>query len=269
VVSAPTGGGVLTNLRLFTKERDAAKLRKTFLSIAFDGEETVRAPLVDFFGTGPGWNPYSSLPMTVSEDGTLTCRFPMPFQKRAVVSVVRDAPGAVDIGGGISVDPRSFASDSLLFHARWRPPEIVRTRPFVDWHIATLGGRGHLIGTVLDVENPPNAAWWGEGDEKIYVDGEGFPGIFGTGTEDYFGYAWSSTQLFFHPYHAQTRATGPGFSGQFSMNRFHVLDPIPFERSLRFDLEAWHWNDTTMTMDATLYWYSRPAGADDFPSSPR
>ncbi len=266
IVAAAPGGGVLTALHLFTRERDPAMLRTTFLSIAFDGEETVRAPLVDFFGTGPGWNPYSSLPLTVGDDGTLACRFPMPFQKRAVLSIVREGPGTVEISGSISVDPRSFESDSLLFHARWRPSEIVRTRPFRDWHIATLGRRGHLVGTVLEVENPSGVAWWGEGDEKIYVDGETFPSIFGTGTEDYFGYAWSSTQLFAHPYHAQTRATGPGFSGQFSMNRFHVLDPIPFESSLRFDLEAWHWSDTSMTMAAILYWYARPSGTDDFPS---
>jgi hypothetical protein len=49
------------------------------------------------------------------------------------------------------------------------------------------------------------------------------------------------------------------------MNRFHVLDPIPFESSLRFDLEAWHWSDTSMTMAAILYWYARPSGTDDFP----
>jgi hypothetical protein len=258
----------LTELRLFTAERDPARLRSTFLSVAFDDEETVHAPLVDFFGTGPGWNPYASLPLTVGADGWLVCRFPMPFRRRAVVSIYRHdkaPPGAVEIAGEITVDPRRFAPDTLLFHARWRPVEVLRTRPFRDWHIATLEGSGHLVGTVLDVDNPAGVAWWGEGDEKIYVDRETFPGIFGTGTEDYFGYAWSSGQLFAHPYHAQTRATGPGFSGQFSMNRFHVLDPIPFDRSLRFDLEAWHWSDTSLALDATLYWYARPDGSDDFP----
>ena len=69
---------------------------------------------------------------------------------------------------------------------------MLPTRPFRDWHVAGIQGQGHLVGTVLDVENPPAAAWWGEGDEKIYVDGEAFPSLFGTGTEDYFGYAWST-----------------------------------------------------------------------------
>ena len=120
---------------------------------------------------------------------------------------------------------------------------------------------------MLDIENPPGTAWWGEGDEKIYVDGESFPGLFGTGTEDYFGYAWSTPERFEHAYHAQTAAPGNGFGGLWSMNRFHILDPIPFARSLRFDLEIWHWTETTVAVDATVYWYARPGGRDDLHSS--
>jgi hypothetical protein len=120
------------------------------------------------------------------------------------------------------------------------------------------------VGTVLDVENPPGAAWWGEGDEKITIDGESFPSLFGTGTEDYFGFAWSTPETFAHAYHAQTQAPG-GFGGRFSMNRFLILDPVPFTRSLRFDLEIWHWTDTSIAADAVLYWYARPGARDDFP----
>ncbi len=263
VIPAPAGGGQLTELRLGTAERNPEKLAATTLSIAFDGEETIRAPLVAFFGTSPGWNPYTSLPMTVSADGTLTCRFVMPFNKRAVITIASDGPGAA-VGGSAVVDARPFGPDALLFHARWRPRALLATRPFRDWHIGTIEGRGHLVGTMLDVENPPSAVWWGEGDEKISVDGEPFPSLFGTGTEDYFGFAWSTPEPFAHAYHAQTRAPGTGFAGLFSMNRFHVLDPIPFTRSLRFDLEIWHWTDTSIAADALLYWYASPGSGDDF-----
>src|SRR5450432_159892 len=261
---APSGGGRISTLRLATSERDPEKLRATLLALSFDGEETVRVPLVDFFGTGPGWNAYRSLPMTVSEDGTLTCRFPMPFAKTGSLSITREVAGAVDVAGTITIDPVPFGRDTLLFHARRRAPESVATRPRRDWHLATLSGRGQLVGTVLDVENPAGVGWWGEGDEKIRVDGEAFPSWFGTGTEDYFGYAWSSLGRFAHPYHAQTLAPAASFGGRFSMNRFHVIDPIAFDRSLTFDFEAWHWSDTRMTLEATLYWYARPGGADDF-----
>jgi hypothetical protein len=266
---APPGGGRVATLSLSSSERDPDKLRTTVVTMSFDGEETVRAPLVDLFGTGPGWNAYASLPMTVGADGTLTCRFPMPFARTGRLSVTREAPGAVDVRGTLTIDPVPFDESSLLFHARQRPAESFATRPFRDWHVATLTGRGRLVGTVLDAENPPGVAWWGEGDEKISVDGERFPSWFGTGTEDYFGYAWSSLERFAHPYHAQTLAPAAPFAGRFSMNRFHVIDPIPFSRSLSFDFEAWHWSDTRMTLEATLYWYARPGGGDDFRSGPR
>jgi hypothetical protein len=264
-IAAPEGGGQVSELRFTTAERADDKLGVTWLSIAFDGEETVRAPLVAFFGTGRGWNPYSSLPMTVSADGSLVCRFPMPFAKRAVVTVEHNGSG-VTLAGQVVVDAVRFGPDALLLHAGWRPRAILATRPLRDWHIGTLEGVGHEVGTLLDVENPPTAAWWGEGDEKITVDGEAFPSLFGTGTEDYFGYAWSTPEPFEHAYHAQTVAPGDGFGGLFSMNRFHILDPIPFSRSLRFDLEIWHWSETSIAADALLYWYARPGGRDDFPS---
>ena len=267
-VPAPEGGGRLTELRLATSERAADKLRAMTLTLAFDGDETVSAPLVAFFGTGPDIVPYRSLPMLIEPDGTMVCRFPMPFRKRAVVRVSRDGAGGAELHGSVTVDAAAFDAASMLFRATWRPRAVMRTRPFQDWHIATLEGTGQQVGTLLDVENPPGVAWWGEGDEKLFVDGESFPSLFGTGTEDYFGYAWSSAETFAHAYHAQTRAPAGGFGGLFSMNRFLVLDPVPFQRSLRFDLEIWHWTDTSIAADALLYWYARPGARDDHPRAP-
>ena len=264
-VPAPEGGGRLTELRLATSERAPEKLSSTTLTLAFDGDETVSAPLVAFFGTSPDIVPYRSLPMIIEPDGTLVCRFPMPFRKRAVVRISRKGAGAAELHGSVTVDAAAFDAASLLFRATWRPRAVIRTRPFQDWHIATLEGTGQQVGTLLDVENPPGVAWWGEGDEKIFIDRESFPSLFGTGTEDYFGYAWSQAETFAHAYHAQTRAPAGSFGGLFSMNRFLVLDPVPFKRSLRFDLEIWHWTDTSIAADAILYWYARPGARDDRP----
>jgi hypothetical protein len=267
-VSAPEGGGRLTELRLATNERAPDKLRSTTLTIAFDGEETVSAPLVEFFGTGPEIVPYRSLPMLIEPDGTLVCRFPMPFRQRAVLGISREGSGSAELHGSVTVDAAPFDTSTMLFRATWRPRAVIPTRPFQDWHIATLEGTGQQVGTLLDVENPPGTGWWGEGDEKIFVDGESFPSLFGTGTEDYFGYAWSERETFAHAYHAQTRAPAGGFGGLFSMNRFLVLDPVPFERSLRFDLEIWHWSDTSIAADALVYWYARPGARDDHRPTP-
>jgi hypothetical protein len=266
-LTAPPGGGRIAELELVTDERAPDKLRATWLAISFDGDETVRAPLVDFFGTGPGLSAYRSLPMTVAADGRLSCRFPMPFRTGAVLSLSRSAPGGVRVDGRITVEAARFDDRTRLFHAGWRPRTMLPTRPFRDWHVGEITGDGQLVGAALNVENPSGAGWWGEGDEKIRVDGEVFPSWFGTGTEDYFGYAWSTTETFAHAYHAQTRAPAGGFPGLYAMNRFHVLDPIPFSRTLRFDLEIWHWSTTTIAVDATLYWYARPGARDDFPQS--
>jgi hypothetical protein len=97
------------------------------------------------------------------------------------------------------------------------------------------------------------------------VDGESFPSWFGTGTEDYFGYAWSDPTPFQHPYHNQTRCDGPGTYGHTSVNRFHVFDAIPFTKSFRFDMEVWHWAEKIeVNYAATSYWYARPGAGDDF-----
>ena len=95
------------------------------------------------------------------------------------------------------------------------------------------------------------------------MDDESFPSHFGTGTEDYFGYAWSTPAIFVRPYHAQTRADGPGGYGYFSMHRWHVLDPIPFASSLRFDQELWHWSHKGLvSLSAVAYYYAAPGASD-------
>jgi D-arabinan exo alpha-(1,3)/(1,5)-arabinofuranosidase (non-reducing end) len=266
-IKAPAGGGRLSELRLSGPAGDRTALGATEIAIAFDGEETVRAPLAFFFGSGSGLTSYGTLPLAVLFDGTLICRFSMPFRERAVVTLSHRGPGAVRLAGTATIDAAPFDERTLLFHARHRGPTRLPTRPFRDWSLGTLTGHGALVGAVLSVENPPGTMWWGEGDEKIFVDGEAFPSWFGTGTEDYFGYAWSTTERFAHAYHAQTEAPSHGFDGLFTMSRFHVLDPIPFSRGLRFDMEIWHWSETTLGAQAMLYWYARPGGADDFGQS--
>jgi hypothetical protein len=251
-------GGALRELSLLVRDTSERALANASLSLRFDGHTTVETPLGDFFGAGPGLVPYDSLPFTLRADGTLVCRFTMPFRERAEV-VVR---GSADAEGSVVVDDLPFTSESLYFHARYRPPSVVDSQPPRDLPMISIEGSGVYAGDVFGIQNP-NDRWWGEGDEKIYVDGEAFPSFFGTGTEDYYGYAWSTGELFFRALHAQTRAGGPGFSGTFSVNRFRTLDAIPFAKSLRFDMELWHWGKTRVTWNALIYYYARPGAKDD------
>ena len=119
------------------------------------------------------------------------------------------------------------------------------------------------MGTFLAVSNPTKN-WWGEGDEKIYVDGEEFPSTFGTGTEDYFGYAWCDTKLFHAPYHNQIRCDGPANYGHTALGRYHILDDIPFQKSIRFNMEIWHSSEETIGYSTVAYWYAAPGSKHDF-----
>lgn len=244
-------------------DRDEPALRACLLEMTFDGETTVSSPLGDFFGTGPGLNPYQSLPAGVTREGRLSSRWVMPFERAAEVRLRNLGQAPVSLRASVSAWPWAWTERSLHFHARWRAEFEVPTDPKFDWNYLTAGGQGVFAGVAFGIDNPVRD-WWGEGDEKIYVDGETFPSHFGTGTEDYYGYAWCFPALFSHAYHNQTRCDGPGNYGRTSVNRWHVLDRIPFTRSFRFDMELWHWKSCRANLGVIAYWYARPGATDAF-----
>ncbi len=244
-------------------DRDEPALRSCLLEIDFDGETTVSAPLGDFFGSAPGLNPYVSLPAQVKADGHLSSLWAMPFQKTAEVRVRNLGKAAVSFGSGVMATPYAWTDRSLLFHAKWRGQFDVPSEPKIDWNYLTASGQGIFAGVAFSIDNPVRD-WWGEGDEKIYVDGETFPSHFGTGTEDYYGYAWCFPAPFTHAYHNQPRCDGPGNYGRTSVNRWHILDRIPFTRDFRFDMELWHWKQCQVNLGLTAYWYARPGSTDGF-----
>jgi hypothetical protein len=250
-------------IRLSAKDMEKT-LRGTILKINFDGEECVASPLGDFFASAPGVNPYTSLPLGVSKGGEMFCHWTMPFKKTAAVELINFTDQDVDVTGELGLKDYKWTENTMHFHAKWRIQTGVPTRPFIDWNFMTAKGKGVYAGAGYFIDNPVTS-WWGEGDEKIYVDGETFPSHFGTGTEDYFGFAWCSPELFSHAYHAQTRCDGPGNYGRTSVNRFHILDRIPFTTNFKFDIEVWHW-DATCKMDlaVTTFWYAQPGAADGF-----
>jgi hypothetical protein len=115
------------------------------------------------------------------------------------------------------------------------------------------------MGTGLTVFNTADA-WWGEGDEKIWVDGESFPSFIGTGTEDYFGYAWCRPEKFSHFQIAQPDGSGNFHPGMSVNLRYNILDGIPFKESIQFDIELWHWAKTVMNYAPMSFWYMKPGG---------
>jgi Protein of unknown function (DUF2961) len=259
-LAAASGGTIVRELRIRPARLDAAALRGTMLSVDFDGETTVQAPLGDFFATGPGLSAVHSIPVTVDADrGTLTARWPMPFRESAVIALTGTSDATFEAAIEVATEPYAWTDDTLLFGARWRAAQPQRSTPPSDWQLVAIQGKGKYVGTLLNVQNG-DVQWWGEGDERVWIDDDAFPSHFGTGTEDYFGYGWCSNERFTVSYIGQTQSSGKQNWGATSLYRFHIADAIPFQSKLRFDFEIRHWRKSPIPLsyDGISYFYVRP-----------
>ena len=146
------------------------------------------------------------------------------------------------------------------FPGPWTEPNLDAADNYL---ILDAEGDGQYVGCVLniDVFDRQVNDWYGEGDDMIFIDGEAWPpSLHGTGTEDYFNTAFCPTQEFSAPYHGITLYSGnPAWpwGGKNSMYRFHVEDPIRFERSIRVTIESGHANALANDYSSTAYWYQR------------
>ena len=120
---------------------------------------------------------------------------------------------------------------------------------------------GRYCGVMLHIWNP-RGGWWGEGDEKFFVDGEKFPSTFGTGTEDYFGYGWCSPVLFQNAFHNQTITEN--HCGNASVNRWHIADNVPFQTSMEAWIEKDFPNNRPTQYAAIAYFYLAPGQSDGY-----
>jgi len=143
-------------------------------------------------------------------------------------------------------------------------PAAVQDLPFL-----LAQGKGVYVGTTSILLNPtpvptPGGGWWGEGDEKVFVDGGQRTSLFGTGSEDYYNYSWSSPDIFTFPYCGQPRNDGPGNRGFVTNYRWHILDPLPFREEIRFYMEVYPHERTPGFSYARIgYHYGRPGMTDD------
>ena len=197
----------------------------------------------------------------------MTCRWVMPYQNNGKVTLANLGEQPVDVQLEVQMGDWTWDDRSLYFHAAWRGQYPVPTMPRSDWNYVTLNGRGVYVGDTLTIMNPVEK-WWGEGDEKIWVDGEDFPSIFGTGTEDYYAYSWGgrSTDFYEHPFHSQVRCNKynklnrktsdeRNVQGYCTETRSRSLDTMPFGSSLQLDMEVWSGTDCDMGYGVGVYWY--------------
>jgi hypothetical protein len=271
VARGTEGPAAIKTLRLkldpAAKPEDRDALREWTIQIRWDAETSpsVWAPLGDFFGTAAGANAYLSLPSGLTQDGWWYCHWFMPFASGYEIMLANDGQEPRQIHLEVVTVPlKGDVSRLGRFHAKWHrdaflPEESARRK--IDWTMLKTQGRGRFCGIMLHVWNP-RGSWWGEGDEKFFVDGEKFPSTFGTGSEDYFGYAWCNPTLFSNCYHNQTISMNN--RGHVCVNRWHVTDNIPFQKSFEAAIEKYYPNSRPTLYAATAYWYQAAGQRDPY-----
>lgn len=250
----------------------------------WDGNEypSVESPIGPFFGQG--WEEsyeFVSLPLAAGpKDGRgLVSYFAMPFAKGARIEIENQT--------GQKINAFYYYVDYLemdklpmhtgRFHA-WYNKELTEAAAEGEneWQllgrapgknktgennylIADIEGKGHFVGVNYYVHSP-TPMWYGEGDDMIFIDGDEQPTLNGTGTEDYFNTAWVPSSLFEHPYYGYARVNDDiGELGRTHVYRFHISDPIYFDKSLKFTIEHGHNNVLTLDLASVAYWYQQEA----------
>jgi hypothetical protein len=256
---------------------------------------SVEVPLADFFGGGFGiCKNFWSLPLQMNPDSgrAMNCWFPMPFRKHARIELESEWHEPVNFYFYVDCEVYPRWEDELAyFHAQWRrvnptqgwgrkdlkgPPNIENLRWYWktpntsgddNYTILDARGRGQYVGCHLDVDcyHREKNDWYGEGDDMIFVDGEAWPpALHGTGTEDYFSTAYCPRTEYSSPYSGITQYNGGTwgpedqnwpFRGKNSLYRFHIEDPVPFQKSIRVTIEHGHNNKLTNDYSSTAYWY--------------
>ena len=269
------GPGSITHIWITV---DTVAYRNCVLRMYWDGEDepSVEVPVGDFFCCGHGLRAIvNSLPISVNPSGGFNSYFPMSFKKSCKITVEnrhRD-----DIGGffyQFDYMLCDIPDNMAYFHAQWR--RSMTTREYPE-HIILDGvaGQGHYAGVYLAWEQMSNG-WWGEGELKCYIDGDGeYPTYCGTGTEDYFGGAWGFGDTFSTPFlgYPFWKHGNAGEIPKHGLYRFHIMDPIRFEKGIKVTIQALGWypngkfEPLTDDIASTVYWYQTHPHAK-FPQFP-
>ncbi len=282
ILAEMEGPGVINHIWTTVGSPDPFASRSLVLRMYWDGAEhpSVQTPLGDFFGVGHGAaENFVSQPVAVSAEGRArSCYWRMPFRKSARVTVTNESSEYRCDSFYYYVDwqkHETLPEDMPYFHAQYR--QDMPAKPG-DYTILETEGQGHYVGTVYSVQQV-ELGWFGEGDDRFYIDGESEPSLRGTGTEDYFGDAWGFRK-FATPYYGVSLWEGyfPGDRG--TAYRWHIEDPVPFKKSLKVSIEhrgsiftdeAQHlgqFNERPDWLSSVAFWYQHPATqfTDPFPT---
>ena len=232
------GPGQIQHIWFTVNAQDGNYPRAMVLRMYWDGESqpSVETPLGDFFAVGHGLRRVvDSIPVAVTSDGKgYNCYWRMPFRTNARIALTNE--GAHELCVYWQFDWMAFREaprDLRYFHARYR--QEFPAKPFAPYTIFEGRGEGHYVGTVFSLQSS-FGSWFGESDDRFYVDGEEEPSIVGTGTEDYFNDAWN-LRLFTHPYVGVTIKEPNAEDCRFTAYRWHIPAPVTFTRALKVEIE--------------------------------
>ncbi len=260
--------------------------RFSILRFYWDGEKSpsIEAPVGDFFASGLGrYGQVSSLAVAVNPGSAFNCYWVMPFRKSARITLENLDEKEMVLYYQVTYALGEVPPDAGYFHAQFR-----RSNPHAskqDYAILEgVRGQGHYVGTHL-VWGVHNNGWWGEGEIKFFLDGDTeFPTICGTGTEDYFGGSYNfenqktkQYQEFTTPYSGLSLVLRPDglYQSQqrFSLYRWHIADPIRFDRDLKVTIQTLGWRSGGRYLPlqddiaSVAYWYQQEPHAA-FPALP-
>jgi hypothetical protein len=256
--------------------------RLNILRIYWDGEEepSIECPAGDFFACGMGeYTQVTSLAVCVNPMSGFNCYWPMPFRKGSKITMTNVDEKAMVLYYQIDYTLTRVPMDAAYFHAQFR-----RVNPLTYKEVYTIldgvQGKGQYVGTYMTWgSNSPG--WWGEGEIKFYMDGDKeFPTICGTGTEDYFcgsyGFSKPGTdqyQEFCTPYTGMPQVIKSEKQPRFSLYRWHIMDPVRFEKDLKVTIQALGWQSEGRylplqdDLSSVAFWYqTEPHSA--FPQLP-
>jgi len=258
--------------------------RYSILRFYWDDEKepSVECPVGDFFACG--WGKYaqvSSLPICVNPGSAFNCYWTMPFRKKARITMENIDADAMTVYYQINYTLTEVPQDAAYFHAQFRR---VNPLPYKDVYTILDGikGWGQYVGTYL-AWGVHNTGWWGEGEIKFFIDGDkDFPTICGTGTEDYFCGSYNfDYKGQYHEFStlytglAQVIRPDGSYESQqrFGLYRWHISDPVRFEKDLRVTIQALGWRSGGRYLPlqddiaSTAFWYQAEPHAK-FPKLP-
>lgn len=265
----PSGNNALRQFSIkISDTKDIAQaLRSVVLTADFDDNTTVWAPVGDFFNNVGKIRSYDMWERSVSEDGTMTCRWVMPYKESAVFGVENFGNENVTVNMSVITNEMKWTDNSMHFYATWQMDNPTPTFPLYDWNFLEATGKGVVVGDQWTVLNPVQG-WWGEGDEKIYVDEDfnrNFPSHFGTGTEDYYGWAGGVVPTpkdeFVKPFLGNVIVGENRSKGYNVCSRTRSLDAIPFNNKIKFDIESSCGRRSKshfLQYAQTTFWYGKP-----------